>query len=49
MLNNSQGLNNSQLLNNQLQWMPMLQNSRISGKVRVGSEETIIDATPRNP
>ena len=48
MLNNSQALN-SQLLNNQLQWMPMLQNSRISGKVRVGSEETEINAIPRNP
>jgi hypothetical protein len=49
MFNNSQQLNNSQLLNNQFQLMPMLQNSRISGKVRVGSEETEIDATPRNP
>lgn len=49
MFNNSHQLNNSQLLNNQFQFMPMLQNSRISGKVRVGSEETEINATPRNP
>ncbi len=44
----NQTLNSFQGLNNQAQLI-LFQNSRISGKVRVGSEETEINAIPRNP